>query len=159
MPGAVIGAVAGEAVKGIVGGSASKKAAKTQAEAADRSLELQKEMYDQTREDLAPYRASGNAANKKLAYLMGLDDVAFDRNAVRESVKSKYFGSGSAASAGGMGDSSPTSMPSPEQDPYANIEGEYILPTAYVNTFVPQRLKSQFLKPQKMGAANGNQLR
>jgi hypothetical protein len=49
----------------LLGASSSSKAAKAQASAANRAAELQQQQYDQTREDLAPYREAGyNALNK-----------------------------------------------------------------------------------------------
>jgi len=50
----------------LLGASASRSAAKTQAGAADRAAELQQQQYEQTREDLAPYRAAGVSALGKL---------------------------------------------------------------------------------------------
>jgi len=50
---------------------AAKGAAETQAEAADRALELQRQLYLQTREDLAPYREAGPAALQTLQELAG----------------------------------------------------------------------------------------
>lgn len=53
--GALVGGVASSAI----GASASKSAASTQADAATQAAQLQKEQYDQTREDLQPYRDLG----------------------------------------------------------------------------------------------------
>ena len=50
----------------LLGASAAKSAASTQAAAADRAAELQNQQYQQTREDLAPYRAAGVNALGKL---------------------------------------------------------------------------------------------
>jgi len=50
----------------LLGASASRSAAKTQASAADRAAQLQQQQYEQTREDLAPYRAAGVSALGKL---------------------------------------------------------------------------------------------
>jgi hypothetical protein len=49
---------------------ASKEAAKTQAEAADQATELQREMYYQTREDVAPWREAGQWALPRLQQLI-----------------------------------------------------------------------------------------
>ena len=46
----------------LLGASAAKSAASTQAAAADRAAELQNQQFQQTREDLAPYRAAGQTA-------------------------------------------------------------------------------------------------
>jgi hypothetical protein len=56
-------AIAGSA---LLGASSAKSAASTQAAAADRAAELQNQQYQQTREDLAPYRAAGVNALGKL---------------------------------------------------------------------------------------------
>lgn len=53
----------------LLGGSAAKSAASTQAAAADRAAELQNQQYQQTREDLAPYRAAGQTALNALTPL------------------------------------------------------------------------------------------
>jgi hypothetical protein len=63
MSGWVAGAIA---VSSVVGASTARSAAKTQAGAADRAAQLQNEQYQQTREDLAPYRAAGVNALGKL---------------------------------------------------------------------------------------------
>lgn len=70
MGGAVGGILGG--VGSIIGASSAGDAADAQSAAAGQSLKLQKEMYDQTRADLAPYRDVGNAGWYKLAQLMGL---------------------------------------------------------------------------------------
>ena len=66
----VAAAIAGGAALagGVMSSNASKKAAKTQAQSADRASEIQKEMYDQTRKDLDPYNQAGN---KALSQIMG----------------------------------------------------------------------------------------
>lgn len=134
MPG-FVGDVAGA----VIGGNAAKDAASTQAAAADRATDAQLEMYEQTREDLAPYRASGTAANTRLAYLMGLEDVAFDRDAIEQKIRDQY--------AGALG----TNKKEPEmkENPYI-AESPYVLPVSYMNTFVPGKIHSQFLKPTKV---------
>lgn len=63
MSGWVAGAIA---VSSLVGASAAKSGAKAQAGAARDAAELQNEQYQQTREDLAPYRAAGVNALGKL---------------------------------------------------------------------------------------------
>jgi hypothetical protein len=50
----------------LLGANASKSAASTQAAAADRAAELQNQQFQQTREDLAPYRTAGVNALGKL---------------------------------------------------------------------------------------------
>jgi hypothetical protein len=50
----------------LLGASASRSAASTQADAANRAADLQNQQFQQTREDLAPYRAAGVSALGKL---------------------------------------------------------------------------------------------
>jgi len=69
-------------IGGVINSNAQGKALDAQTQAGDKALALQKEMYDQSRQDLAPYRDSGNAANAKLSSLMGLA-MPFDGAAYR----------------------------------------------------------------------------
>ena len=63
----VAAAVVGSSlVSGYMGGKAAKDAARIQAESADRAAMMQKEMYEQGRQDLAPYREQGYAALKDI---------------------------------------------------------------------------------------------
>lgn len=62
-------ALAGAAISS----SASKSAAKTQAGAADRSADLQLQMFQQMRGDLEPYRNFGSTALPGLSKLLGID--------------------------------------------------------------------------------------
>jgi len=68
----VTAAIGGSVASGLMGSSASKKAANAQTEANDRALALQKEMYDQTRSDLGGYRDAGTLALQAFMYEMGL---------------------------------------------------------------------------------------
>jgi hypothetical protein len=61
----------------LLGASASKSAAKTQAGAADRAAELQAAQFQQTREDQAPYRAAGYNALAELQRTAGNVPGAF----------------------------------------------------------------------------------
>lgn len=68
--------VAGATVVGTVGGAAlssnaSKKAAKTQAESADTANQIQWNMYDQTRQDLEPYKQAGSNSLSQMMDQMG----------------------------------------------------------------------------------------
>ena len=60
--------VAGAAtvVSGVMGSNAAKSAANTQAAAADRATQLQREQYTQTREDQMPWMQAGQRALGKL---------------------------------------------------------------------------------------------
>lgn len=62
-----IGSVAG----GLISSNASKKAAKTQAAAADNASAVQQAQYEQTREDLSPYTNAGTTALSQLMGKMG----------------------------------------------------------------------------------------
>ena len=50
----------------LIGANAANRAGKMQSEAADRAAELQNQQFQQTREDLAPYRTAGVNALGKL---------------------------------------------------------------------------------------------
>lgn len=56
----------------VIGANASRSAARTQAAAADRANETQLQMYNQNREDQAPYRQGGYSALSALMNGMGL---------------------------------------------------------------------------------------
>lgn len=56
-----IGAV-GSVLGGIFGGKGAKKAAKAQTQLGQQALQLQADMFNQTRADLAPWREAGGAA-------------------------------------------------------------------------------------------------
>ncbi len=64
MPDPVTGTIAAVATvgSGIMGSNAAKKAAQTQADAARYAADLQQQQYEQSREDLAPYREAGYSA-------------------------------------------------------------------------------------------------
>jgi hypothetical protein len=64
MPDPITAAVVGGTtlVSGKMQADAAKKAAGTQAAAADRAMAQEREMYDISREDLAPYRETGYTA-------------------------------------------------------------------------------------------------
>lgn len=66
--GAVIGTLAG----GLIQGSAAKKAARAQVDAAEAQARIQKKMYDTTRGDLAPYRDAGTNALAGINFELGL---------------------------------------------------------------------------------------
>ena len=56
----------------LIGSSSAKKAARAQERSADQQMQLQREMYDQTREDLGGYRDAGDLARQAYMYEMGL---------------------------------------------------------------------------------------
>ena len=72
-----VGAVAGIAGIGgvasaVIGSSAAKKAAKAQEKAAGKASDVTLQMYEQTREDLAPYAGTGGHALMSIADMYGL---------------------------------------------------------------------------------------
>lgn len=70
--GSIIGGVA--SIGGaLLGAGAAKDAAKTQANSADSASATQLQMYNQTRDDQAPWRNVGGSAVNRLAYLAGLN--------------------------------------------------------------------------------------
>lgn len=84
---AVVGAVVSSAVSSAFGGKASS----AQSAAADQAAQVQREIYQQNREDLTPYRTTGYAANNRLSQLLGLD--TFDRDAIAQSLGLSRAGS------------------------------------------------------------------
>lgn len=69
MPWIAAAAIAGSA---LIGGYSSMAAGNAQAGAANNSAQLQNQQYQQTREDLAPWRNSGVGALNQINALMGL---------------------------------------------------------------------------------------
>lgn len=59
--------VGGSLLGGALGASASKKAAQTQADAARYAADVERQMYEQQRADLAPYRQQGYTALQDIA--------------------------------------------------------------------------------------------
>lgn len=71
-------AVAGASlVSGYMGAKGAKDAASIQAGAADRAAQMEREMYDISREDLAPYRETGYTALKDIDKLRPLLTAQF----------------------------------------------------------------------------------
>ena len=60
-------------VGGAMSSSASKKAAKSQAASADAASQIQQENFEQTREDLMPYKQAGDTSLSQLMGQMGAD--------------------------------------------------------------------------------------
>jgi hypothetical protein len=69
MPDPVSAMAGGQIVSGLMGASAARSAARTQAAAADRAMQNEREMYDISREDLAPYRGMGYGAVRDIERL------------------------------------------------------------------------------------------
>lgn len=70
-----IGAV-GSIAGGLISSSGAKSAASQQADAANRAADLSYKQYQQTREDLAPFRFIGYNASDLLAQVLGLPSTA-----------------------------------------------------------------------------------
>lgn len=68
---------------GLIGASAAKSAAEKQAEAANNSLALQRQMFERTQENFAPYLGIGKGATTTLGALYGIspDGSAVQQNA------------------------------------------------------------------------------
>jgi hypothetical protein len=66
----------GNIVGGLIQGNAAKSAAKTQAAAADKATQLQRDMYEQTRADQMPWHNSGIQALNRMNALLGLPPVS-----------------------------------------------------------------------------------
>ncbi|PZX29474.1 hypothetical protein C7416_104479 [Cupriavidus phytorum] len=66
---AVVGAAV---IGGVASNAAANKAAKASEKASDQATQLQREQYDQTREDQAPWRTVGGNALNQLALRMGV---------------------------------------------------------------------------------------
>ncbi len=69
MPDPITGVIAGGS---ILGASSANKAAKAQTNAANRQIDVQERIYNQTRDDLQPWVQSGATANQAANYLLGL---------------------------------------------------------------------------------------
>jgi hypothetical protein len=70
-------AVAGASlVGGVMSSNASKSAAATQAGAANAATQSQRDMFNQTQANNAPYDAAGQAATSKLSNLLGINTAA-----------------------------------------------------------------------------------
>lgn len=71
-------AIAGSSlISGYMGAKGAKDAARIQADAATRAAEMEREMYDISREDLAPYRETGYTALKDIGELRPLLKAQF----------------------------------------------------------------------------------
>ena len=67
---------AGQAVGGIAGASAAKKAAGAQVDAAQQASDLQREMYYKNLEQQAPFREAGLTSQNKLMEMLGIGGSA-----------------------------------------------------------------------------------
>ena len=92
MPFAAIASFAGPVISGIMGSDAASEGVAAQERGAAQANATQRYMYDTTRADNAPFLATGTAANKRLAYLMGLrpSTQSMTRDQLRAELLPKY---------------------------------------------------------------------
>jgi len=130
MPDPVTGITAGASlIGGVMSSSAAGSAASTQANAAREagalqaasareSLDFQRQMYNQQRADIAPYRQAGLTAQNQLLTLLGLAPTAdtmaapttFDEAGYNRALDAYYAGQGGAGGAGGAAEADPTGL-------------------------------------------------
>ncbi len=67
-----IASVIGGVTSAVIGAKGAKKAAKTQAEAAETGIAFEREQFEETRADLAPWREVGEQALNQYAQVLGL---------------------------------------------------------------------------------------
>lgn len=72
MPWSAVASIGGSLISGAMASDASEDAANAQSQSSANSIAEQRRQYDLNRADQAQYMQTGNAANKKLAYLLGL---------------------------------------------------------------------------------------
>lgn len=84
----LVGKIAPAVIGGVISNNSTNQAVDAQTQAGDKALALTEKMYNQSREDLAPYRQTGNAANAKLSSLMGLNPI--DTGGVREQLMQQH---------------------------------------------------------------------
>ena len=65
-------------VSGLLGANSARSAASAQSDAADRATAAQFAAMQQQRDDLQPWRQTGEAANNKLAAMLGLNGQTSD---------------------------------------------------------------------------------
>lgn len=68
--GTLLGSIGGNLLGGLLGSNASNKAANSQLQGQREANALQRGMYDQTREDYAPWREAGSSALSQLQALL-----------------------------------------------------------------------------------------
>jgi len=76
----MIGAAIGSVVGGLAQARSAKSAANAQAQSGRDQLAVQERMFEQSRNDLAPYREGGLPANNALNYYLGVGERPTDSN-------------------------------------------------------------------------------
>lgn len=79
-------------VRKLTGGKDASKAAKTSAQASDRATQITWDMYNQSRNDLSPYRQTGVDALGQMAKLYGIPQYGSDGKQVAGSSQADYSG-------------------------------------------------------------------
>lgn len=74
----VTAAIGGSVVSGVMGSSASKKAAKASSRAADQQVQLYRDIYEDTSKKFKPYLDAGNSSLAAYMYEMGLGEAPKD---------------------------------------------------------------------------------
>jgi hypothetical protein len=89
MPDPITGAIVGgtQIAGGIMQSKANKKASKAQAAASQAALDAEERMYQQSREDLSPYREQGYAAGNAISQGLGLGTYNRDKLAEQLGIK------------------------------------------------------------------------
>jgi hypothetical protein len=77
-------------VRKLTGGKDAKKAAQTSAAASDRATQMQWDMFNQSRNDLAPYRQTGVDALGQMARLYGMPQYGADGKQVAAAGPADY---------------------------------------------------------------------
>ena len=101
MPWGIIG---GSIVSGLIGSSASKKAAKAQTAAADRAAELQREMFERQIQLQEPYRQAGLTAQQRYMNMLGMQGpapTARSEAEIRNALAAQYMRPGAGPESGG----------------------------------------------------------
>lgn len=75
MPNPAVGMIGASVGSSVIGASAAKKAANAQTAAADRQIDLQREIYNDTTQRFEPYVDGGNRGWDAYLYEMGLGDA------------------------------------------------------------------------------------
>lgn len=84
-------AATGAVVGASMGSSAAKSAAGVQAKSADAATQLQADIYNQNRTDLAPWRAAGTGALQMLSDALGINGPSGNANATAAFQKSPGY--------------------------------------------------------------------
>jgi hypothetical protein len=96
--------LAGAVGSALLGGSASKSAAKAQAASADRAAQLQKEMFEKQTSLQEPFRQAGLTAQQRYMNMLGLQGqapTARSEAEIRNALSAQYMRPGAGPESGG----------------------------------------------------------